>query len=124
MLGFSRSFEHEWLLLYESSGTDIDVVQKTFLNTSVDESDGAKIKGLPVVAQVSPMILNMMDLTPEIKALVYGWMADSYEFNSLTMKSGRRFRDGQPEVILGDLLAENLNKKVAKRLRFKAPPSP
>ncbi len=94
------------------------MVQKTFLNTSVDESDGAKIKGLPVVAQVSPMILNMMDLTPEINALVYGWMADSYEFNSLTMKSGRRFRDGRPEVILGDLLAENLNKKVGETLEI------
>ena len=94
------------------------MVQKTFLNTSVDESDGAKIKGLPVVAQVSPMILNMMDLTPEINALVYGWMADSYEFNSLTMKSGRRFMDGRPEVILGDLLAENLNKKVGETLEI------
>lgn len=118
LLGFSRSFEREWLRLYESSGTDIAVVQKTFLNTSVDESAGAKLKALPVVAQVSPMILNMMDLTPEINALVYGWMADSYEFNSLTIKSGRRFRDGQPEVILGDLLAENLNKKAGDTLEI------
>jgi putative ABC transport system permease protein len=58
------------------------------------------------------MIFNMMDLTPEINALVYGWRADSFEFDALTMKSGRRFRDGQPELILGDLLASNLNKSV------------
>ncbi len=116
LVGFSRSFEREWLRLYESSGTDIAVVQKTFLNTSVDESAGAKLRALPVVAQASPMILNMMDLTPEINALVYGWKADSYEFDSLTFKSGKRFRDGQPEVILGDILAENLNKKVGDTL--------
>ncbi|MGC1784620.1 MAG: ABC transporter permease [Acidobacteriaceae bacterium] len=116
LVGFSRSFEHEWLRMYESSGTDIAVVQKTFLNTSVDESAGAKLRALPVVAQASPMILDLMDITPEINALVYGWKADSYEFDSLTFKSGRRFRDGRPEVILGDLLAENLNKKVGDTL--------
>jgi putative ABC transport system permease protein len=118
LVGFSRSFEHEWLRLYESSGTDIAVVQKTFLNTSVDESAGAKLRSLPVVARATPMILNMMDLTPEINALAYGWKADSYEFDSLSMKSGRRFRDGHPEVILGDLLASNLNKKVGDTLEI------
>ena len=30
------------------------------------------------------MIFNLMDLTPEINALVYGWQADSYELDSLT----------------------------------------
>ena len=35
LVGFSRSFEHEWLRMYLSSGTDIAVVQQTFLNTSV-----------------------------------------------------------------------------------------
>jgi putative ABC transport system permease protein len=116
LVGFSRSFEREWQRLYESSGTDIAVIQKTFLNTSVDESAGAKLRALPVVAQTSPMILNLMDITPEINALVYGWKADSYEFDSLTFKSGRRFRNSKPEVILGDLLAENLNKKVGDTL--------
>jgi len=83
--------------MYERSGTDIAVVQKTFLNTSVDESLGAKLQALPAVAKATPMILNMMDLTPEINALIYGWKADSYELDSLTLKSGRRFVDGQPE---------------------------
>jgi len=86
LVGFSRSFEQEWLKLYESSGTDIAVVQKTFFNTSVDESAGTKLRSLPVVARATPMILNMMDITPEINALTYGWKADSYELDSLTFK--------------------------------------
>ena len=118
LVGFSRSFEHEWLRLYESSGTDIAVVQKTFFNTSVDESAAAKLKSLPVVAQATPMILNMMDITPEINALTYGWKADSYELDSLTFKSGRRFHDGQPELILGEMLASNLNKKTGDTLEI------
>jgi putative ABC transport system permease protein len=110
LVGFSRSFEHEWLRLYESSGTDIAVVQKTFMNTSVDESAGKELNSLSTVANATPMILNMMDLTPEINALVYGWKSNSYEFASLKIKAGRRFQDGQPEVMLGDILASNLNK--------------
>ena len=116
LVGFSRSFEHEWLRLYTSSGTDIAVVDKTFLNTSVSESVGVTLRAVPVVAQAEPMIFNIIDLTPEVNALVFGWKADSYEFNSLTFLSGHRFQDGQPQVILGDLLARNLNKKVGETI--------
>ena len=116
LVGFSRSFEHEWLRLYSSSGTDIAVVDKTFLNTSVSESVGVRLRAVPVVAQAEPMIFNIIDLTPEVNALVFGWKADSYEFNSLTFLSGHRFQDGHPQVILGDLLAGNLNKKVGETI--------
>jgi len=116
MVGFSRAFEHEWLRLYQSSGTDIVVLQKTFLNTTVDESSGIKLQMLPTIADDTPIILNMMDLTPEINALVYGWRANSYEFGSLKLTSGRLFRDGQPEIILGDILTNNLNKHLGDTL--------
>jgi len=116
LVGFSRSFEREWLRLYSSSGTDIAVVDKSFLNTSVDESLLGKLLAVPVVAQANPMIFNMIDLTPDVNALVFGWRADSYEFESLTFLSGRRFQDGKPEVILGDVLARTMNKKVGDPL--------
>jgi putative ABC transport system permease protein len=122
LVGFSRGFEHEWLRIYSSSGTDIAVIQKTFLNTSVDESATEKLKALPIVAQATPMIYNVMDLTPEINALAFGWKASSYEFESLHLLSGRPFHDGQPEVMLGDLLAGNLNKKVGDTLEIQGAP--
>ena len=122
LVGFSRSFEHEWLRMYLSSGTDIAVVQQTFLNTSMEESAGVKLKALPVVAQATPMILNLMDLTPEVNALAYGWKADSYELDSLQLISGHRIRDGQPEVMLGDLLAGNLHKNVGDTLEIQGSP--
>jgi len=116
LVGFSRSFEHEWQRLYSSSGTDIAVVDKSFINTSVDESLEGKLRAVPVVAQASPMIFNLIDLTPEVNALVFGWRADSYEFESLTFLSGRRYRNGAPEVLLGDVLAKTLDKKVGDTL--------
>lgn len=111
LVGFSRAFEHEWLRMYTSSGIDIAVVQSNLLSSSIDESLAAKIGAVPEVAQVAPMIFNLMDLTPEVNALVYGWRSSSFEFDSLTLLSGRRFRDGAPEILLGDLLAGNLQKK-------------
>jgi putative ABC transport system permease protein len=112
LVGFSRSFEHAWLEMYESAGTDLAVVQKTFLNTSVDQSVGVTLTSIPQVAIAAPMIFNMMAVTPEINTLVYGWRADTFEFSALNTLSGRRFRDGQQEAMLGELLAGSLNKKV------------
>jgi len=117
-VGFSRSFEQEWMRLYSSAGTDIVVVEKTFLETSIDESLGTKLQALPIVSQATPMIFNMMDLTPEVNALSFGWKADSYDFEALTFLSGHKFQDGKAEVILGDVLAENLNKKVGDTLEI------
>lgn len=122
LVGFSRSFEHEWLKLYESSGTDLAVVQKTFMNTTVNESDAAKLAALPEVSAVSPMILNMMDVTPEVNALVYGWRADSFEFAPLTIVQGRRFRDDAQEVMLGQLLADSLGKKAGDTMDIQGTP--
>ena len=112
LVGFSRSFEHEWERLYSSSGTDIAVVDKNFMNTSVDQKLQDKLRAVPVVSMAEPMIFNIMDITPEVNALVFGWLDDSYEFSSLTFDSGGRFHNGKAEIILGQMLAKNLNKKV------------
>ena len=37
LVGFSRSIENEWKKLYSTSGTDIAVVYKNFMNTAVNQ---------------------------------------------------------------------------------------
>ena len=118
LVGFSRSFESEWLRLYSSSGTDIAVVQKNFLNTSVDESITPKLRAVPVVDVAEPMLFNLMDLTPEVNAIVFGWLDNTYEFSSITFSSGGPFHNGKPEVIIGEILAKNLDKKVGDQLQM------
>jgi putative ABC transport system permease protein len=122
LVGFSSAFESAWLRIYSSSGTDIAVIQQTFLSTSLNEAAGVTLKSLPFVAEATPVIFNMMDLTTDVNALVYGWKADTYEFDSLQILSGRRFRDGHPEVMLGDLLADDLKKKVGDTLEIQSSP--
>jgi putative ABC transport system permease protein len=118
LVGFSSAFQQQWMRIYSSSGTDISVIQGTFLNTTLDESATAKLRELHVVAQASPAIYNLMDVTPEVNALVYGWNADAFQLDSLQILTGRRFRDGQREVMLGDLLAQDLNKKPGDTLEL------
>src|SRR5579872_4063742 len=72
LVGFSSAFENEWLRIYSTSGTDIAVIQQTFLNTSMNESAGSTLTSLPLVAQATPVIFNLMDLTTDVNALVYG----------------------------------------------------
>jgi putative ABC transport system permease protein len=122
LVGFSNAFESEWLRIYSSSGTDISVIQQTFLSTSLDESAGKTLKSLPLVAQATPVIYNLMDLTTDVNALAFGWKADSYEFGSMQILAGRRLRDGHPEVMLGDLLADELKKKVGDTLEIQSSP--
>ena len=122
LVGFSSAFEQQWMRIYSSSGTDISVIQGTFLNTSMDESAAAKLSKLPDVAQASPSTFNLMDLTPDVNALVYGWKADAFQFASLQILAGRRFRDGQAEVMLGDLLAQTLKKSPGDTLEFQGAP--
>ncbi len=122
LVGFSRAFEQQWMRIYSSSGTDIAVIHQTFLNTSVDESAAARLKTLPLVAQAAPMIYNVMALTPDVNALAYGWQASSYEFESLKILAGRRFQDGKPEIMLGDLLAQDLNKGPGDQLEIEGTP--
>jgi putative ABC transport system permease protein len=118
LVGFSRSFEHEWQRLYSSSGTDIAVVDKNFMNSSVNQSLQGKLRAVPVVAAAEPMIFNILDITPEVNAIVFGWLDDSYEFDSLTFSSGGRFHNGKPEIIVGELLARNLGKNVGDKVEL------
>jgi putative ABC transport system permease protein len=111
LVGFSGSFERQWLQFYLSKGTDICVVRGTFLKSSADESLGDKLRTLPIAADVTAVSFDLIDFTPEISAVVVGWEASSYEFESLTMLQGRKFQKDEAGIMLGEILAESLHKK-------------
>lgn len=116
LVGFSNSFEEEWLKLYQSTGTDLVVVRGTSVNSSISEEAGPRLRAIPEVADAVPAIVNFVDLTPDLNAVVYGWAADSYELEPLVMLEGRRFRAGAAEIMLGEVLAESLNKRTGDTL--------
>jgi putative ABC transport system permease protein len=122
LVGFSFSFEQQWLKVYVNSGIDLAVVRGTFFNTTIDEGVGEKLRALPEVADAVPVILNFIDLNPEMNAVFYGWQEDSFEFDPLEIIDGRKFRGDQPEIMLGEILAETLGKRVGDDLVIQGSP--
>jgi len=122
LVGFSGSFERQWLKVYVSSGIDIAVIRGNFFNATIDEGAGEKIRSMAEVANVVPIILNLMDVTPDINAVFYGWQEDSFEFDPLEIIKGRRFHADQPEIMLGEVLAERLGKRVGDQLVVQGTP--
>ncbi len=118
LVGFSNSFEDEWLKLYRSAGTDLTIVRGNSVNTSISEDVAEKLRGLPDIAAVVPIVLNVTDMTPEINAVIYGWLENSYELDPLVILQGRRFRGDAAEIMLGEVLAESLGKKVGDRVEI------
>lgn len=106
LVGFSDSFEPKWLKVYVSSGIDIAVIRGNFFNATIHEGVGEKLRSMAEVANVAPIILNLMDLTPDMNAVFYGWPKDSFEFDPLEIMEGRRFHADQPEIMLGEVLAD------------------
>jgi putative ABC transport system permease protein len=64
------------------------------------------------------MTFNFMALSADVNALAYGWKADSFEFSAISITAGTRIRDGQPEILLGELLADSLKKHVGDSLEI------
>ena len=88
------------------------VFRGSFMNkASTDESVGEKLRGIPVVADAAAVSFDLVDFTPDVSAVVQGWADTSFEFESLTILQGRRFRGDEPAVMLGEILASSIGKK-------------
>jgi putative ABC transport system permease protein len=112
LTGFAGAFARQWLEVYRSKGTDICVIRGTWLRAQADESLGDRLRTIPEIADVAPIAVDLVELSPEISAVVQGWREDSFEFESLTLVDGRRFRGDAAEIMLGEALAESLGKRV------------
>lgn len=118
LVGFTSSFEQEWMKVYTTGGTEITVAQRVTLMPSLDESLGARLAQLPTVQKATPMMLEFASLTTDLNAIVYGWKADSFEFQSIQIVSGSRFRDGWREIMVGEALARSLGKGVGASIEI------
>jgi putative ABC transport system permease protein len=116
LVGFSQGFERDSIRLYTNAGTDIAVIQSSFVAGFLDQSLESRIQAVADVERAAPVMYNIVDLTPDVSALVYGWQASSYELDTLTYLSGGRIHDGKHEVMLGNLLADDLKKKTGDPL--------
>jgi putative ABC transport system permease protein len=122
LVGFAESFEQQWVRYYQNSGTDICVFRGTIFRSSAEESLVEQLRGLPVVSDAVPVTIDLVDFTQEISAVLQGWTDTSYEFDSLTILQGRKFRGDESEVMLGEILAESIGKKTGDSMEIQGAP--
>jgi putative ABC transport system permease protein len=122
LVGISRGFETELLKVYEQHGTDLVVFRAGVaqrITSSLDMELGEKIAALPNVEQVVPGLMDVVSFEAYdlFGVTVNGWPVDSSVFRRMNVVSGRIIssRDGRA-VMLGSVLAKNLNKQVGDEL--------
>ncbi len=128
LVGFSQSFEEQWRRSYSSRSTDLVVLRGSlgslFNKASTDEAVGETLRGIQGVGDVSPVAFDLIDFSAETSAMVQGWTAKSYEFDSLKILEGRALLAEEPAVLLGALLAENLGKRPGGTVEIMGSPVP
>jgi putative ABC transport system permease protein len=85
------------------------------LASALDERLGEKIRVLPGVERVDEGLVDMMTLreSGRVPVLVQGWLPDAAQFDVVNVLEGSRLTAADAyEVMLGNMLAERLGKKV------------
>jgi putative ABC transport system permease protein len=117
LVGISSGFEQSFLALYKRLGIDL-VVNRAggvqLLNTHVREDLGNKLKEISGVKEVIPSLADYTTL-PDFRdypVVVQGWEAGSSPITSLHRIKGDVLTPGRKEIMIGKILAANLNKDI------------
>lgn len=122
LVGAAHGLEKSFLQLYSQHGVDVVVVRSGVAEvrfSSLDAGLGERIAALPGVKAVTPVMMDSVSFTDRdmIGVTVQGCLADSFMFGNLRIVSGRQLAAGDGKVVvLGSLLAKNLEKKVGDTL--------
>lgn len=118
LVGIVQAFQNSLLTLYEERGVDLIAVRAggvQRMGSTLDEAIGAKIRQQPGVRDVTAGLVEVvsfeeMDL---FGVLVRGLSDDSFMLEDMKIISGRQLApDDTRVVMLGKVLAKNLQKKV------------
>jgi len=128
LLGVARGFEDSLLQVLQVHDVDIVVTRagKTDRMTSVlDERWGQLLAGLPGVEAVTGALMDVVDFRDAnlIGVFIQGWPSDSFLFDQLPLRSGRRLHPGDRQcVLLGAKLAEILQKTAGDTVQIEMHP--
>jgi putative ABC transport system permease protein len=122
LVGISWNFERSFLAIYRSKGIDMIVVHagsSNQLSSSLDVRLADRLRKIDGVADVAPTLVDTVAFEDKNLAsvLVDGWEPESLLFKGIRILSGRSLRRGDDHsVLLGRVLAMNLDKKVGDTL--------
>ena len=125
LVGISDGFSRQYQKLYASRGIDL-VVQRVGssaeLNNGLPDALGDRIRKLPHVAAVMGGLMDVVSFPDHdlVAVIINGWRPGSSLFDALKILPGGRLpRAGDHhKVIIGEVLAANLGKKVGDTIRI------
>lgn len=122
LVGISTGFKATFLDLYGKIGVDLLVIKGGSgrqLQTAIPESLCDKIRDIPGVTEVIPGLNEVISFTDLglYTIVVNGLVPETLVFDHFEVISGRALKnDDQRKIMLGKILAENLDKKVGDKV--------
>ncbi|MBN2301180.1 MAG: ABC transporter permease [Lentisphaerae bacterium] len=120
LTGLAGGFQKAVKNTYADRGTDIIIYEKdkpTIVTSVIGQEVLVDISTFTGVKEVSGVVMDFMKLNGR-RVIAYGWESSSFLFKDKNIKSGRKFRDGAMEVMLGDIAARNFGKTVGDSIRI------
>jgi putative ABC transport system permease protein len=124
MLGTAEGYEQSFAALYEARGTDLVVVQagKTQrIASHIDESLLDRISNIPGVQDVEGTLIELASFPAQdlYGIYVFGLNPASVLMEDSKMKQGRKLTDNdRRKVMMGSMLARNLDKKLGDKVEI------
>lgn len=128
LLGISWGFERSFMTIYETKGIDLVLIRAGIgdrLTSSLDENLEAKIAAVPGVRRVVGSLTDVVSFEDAnlVSVLANGWKPESMLFQGIRVLKGRTLRPGDGKVvILGRVLAINLEKSVGDQIEVSGAP--
>jgi len=112
-------FEASWQRANDLRGTDLVVTRVASENTLpapfVAAPVQVKLAAMPHVAQVAGLLSELLSVADSPPMFVFGWERDSFLWDHLTLREGRRPQsDDERVILLGSLAAEQVGRKVGE----------
>jgi putative ABC transport system permease protein len=121
MMGLARGLERSWAGSIVERRTDVFVVRKgaiEILSTSIDASVVETLRQQPEVAEATAELVDLVSIESGDSALVCGWPAHSYLWETLGIKEGRKPAPDKREVVIGESVASVLGSRVGSGIRL------
>ncbi len=122
MIGVAEGFRRSFVEMYERRGVDLVVTRAgtgQSLTAALDQHWAETIAKLPGVRDVAPQLSDAISLDQYdlYGVLVQGWQIGDFLFDAVRVVDGRPLdAHGQREILIGKVLARNLDKGVGDEL--------
>ena len=118
--GLTNDLDKALQTTYKARGTDLVVMEKATLDifaSTIDQSYLAKLKQIPHVQKVSPILFYFYAVNYKQYFLIYGWEPESYLFEDLKIQGSPLKNDH--DMLLGSIAAKRLHKSTGDMIKIR-----